>query len=287
MENKDFAVFILTHGRPDNIITLKTLRNLGYTGKIYFIIDNEDKTAEKYYENFGSDNVIMFDKKAMADMVDEGNNFDERRTITHARNACFQIAKDLGIIYFMQLDDDYRMFMFRINHLMQYPSKKYLIRTLLDNAFDLMLNYYKSINAKSIAISQGGDWLGGSDNGLTTSLGRRRKCMNSFICSVERPFQFIGAMNEDVNTYTTTGTRGDLFLNIPFFSLDQEQTQSQEGGITDMYLKYGTYCKSFTTVMMSPSSVKVRMMIANHRRLHHSVKWKNTVPMIIREHNKK
>ena len=26
MENKDFAVFILTHGRPDNVITFNTLK---------------------------------------------------------------------------------------------------------------------------------------------------------------------------------------------------------------------------------------------------------------------
>ena len=42
----NFAVFILTHGRPDNVITIKTLRQSGYTGKVYFIIDNEDKKSE-------------------------------------------------------------------------------------------------------------------------------------------------------------------------------------------------------------------------------------------------
>jgi len=31
MENKDFAVFILTHGRPDNVKTLSTLKKCGYT----------------------------------------------------------------------------------------------------------------------------------------------------------------------------------------------------------------------------------------------------------------
>ena len=102
MQNKDFAVFILTHGRPDNIITYKTLRKGGYTGKIYFIVDDEDKTIEKYYKNFGNEKVIIFNKKAMADSIDEGNNFDERRTITHARNACFNIARDLNITYFIQ-----------------------------------------------------------------------------------------------------------------------------------------------------------------------------------------
>jgi hypothetical protein len=72
MENKDFAVFILTHGRPDNVKTLSTLKKCGYTGKIYFIVDNEDKTIEQYQKNYGIENVKIFDKKAMADSIDEG-----------------------------------------------------------------------------------------------------------------------------------------------------------------------------------------------------------------------
>ena len=42
-------------------------------------------------------NNAFFDKKAMADSVDEGNNFDNRKVIVHARNSCFEIAKELGI----------------------------------------------------------------------------------------------------------------------------------------------------------------------------------------------
>ena len=51
MENKEFAVFILTHGRPDNVKTLATLKKCGYTGKIYFIVDNEDKTIDNEFYN--------------------------------------------------------------------------------------------------------------------------------------------------------------------------------------------------------------------------------------------
>lgn len=111
--------------------------------------------------------------------------------------------------------------------------------------------------------------------------------MNSFLCSINRKFQFIGAMNEDVNTYTSTGNRGDLFFTVPFISLTQKQTQGQTGGITDMYLRYGTYCKAFTTVMMHPPGVSVSMMNSNNPRIHHAIKWVNTIPCIIDEKHKK
>ena len=274
MENK-IVVFILTHGRPDNVKTLKLIRARGYTGEVYFIVDNEDKTLEKYKKKFGEKYVKVFDKKAMADEVDEGNNFDERRTITHARNACFKIAKDLGIKYFIQLDDDYYYFGYR------YEDGAKKINNL-DNVFEKLLTFYKSTNIKSIAFSQGGDHIGGF-----ACIKLKRKCMNSFICSTDREFQFVGAMNEDVNTYTTLGSRGDLFFTFTNLQLDQNDTQSNARGITDMYLRFGTYCKAFTTVMMQPSSVKVSMMNSKNPRIHHSIKWVNTTPMILDEKYKK
>ena len=107
MNDKYYCVFILTHGRPDNCYTYKTLIKCGYTGKIYFVVDNEDKCIEQYQNNFGKENVKVFNKKLMADKIDEANNFDNRKVIVHARNYCFELANELGYKYFIHLDDDY------------------------------------------------------------------------------------------------------------------------------------------------------------------------------------
>jgi hypothetical protein len=275
MENNNFAVFILTHGRPDNVKTYSTLKKCGYTGKIYFIVDNEDKCIEQYIKNFGEESVKVFDKKAMADSVDEGNNFDNRKVIIHARNACFKIAKEIGVKYFMQLDDDYYYFGYR------YDTGAKII-TNLDVVFEKMLDFYKSVNIKSIAFSQGGDHIGGF-----SGIKLKRKCMNSFICSTDREFQFVGSINEDVNTYTSLGNRGDIFFTFTNIQLDQKDTQSNNGGMTDEYALSGTYVKSFHSVLMHPSGVKVSMMNTNHTRLHHSIKWNNTAPCILDPKHKK
>ena len=110
----DFAVFILTHGRPENVITYDTLMKMGYKGKLYLVIDNEDKKADEYYEKFGKDKVVMFDKLEISKKFDTFDNSEERRTVIYARNACFEIAEKLGIKYFLELDDDYDQFRFRI-----------------------------------------------------------------------------------------------------------------------------------------------------------------------------
>jgi|688.fasta_scaffold20028_2 hypothetical protein len=270
-----FAVFILTHGRPDNVITAKTLAKCGYTGKLFFIVDNEDKTVDRYIENFGRERVMIFRKKEVADACDEGNNFDERRTILMARNACFDIAKAIGVTHFLQLDDDYYYFGYRFE-----TGARKIIN--LNAAFAIVLNYYKSANIASIAFGQGGDHIGGF-----SGIKLKRKCMNSFFCSTERQFRFVGAMNEDVNTFTTLGSRGSLFLTFTGLQLDQKDTQSQASGITEMYLRFGTFCKAFTTVMMMPGSTKVSMMNTSNPRIHHLINWRATVPCIVRETHRK
>lgn len=274
----DFCVFILTHGRPDNVYTYNALIRAGYTGKIYIIIDNEDKTADEYYKIFGK-KVIMFDKQKIAKSIDEGDNFNDRRAIIYARNACFNIAEKLKYKYFIELDDDYTLFRYG-----QFENKlKTLSIKTLDSILINMLNYYKSINAKSIAMFQGGDFI----HGVPQDSPKFRKCMNTFICSTERPFTFNGRINEDVNTYTNLGGRGELFLSIIGIRIEQKDTQKTKGGMADTYLDNGTYIKSFYTVMYSPSCAKVKLMQSKHPRLHHSISWNNTVPMIINEKYKK
>jgi hypothetical protein len=277
----NFIAFILTHGRADHVLTYNTLKKHGYTGPIRLIIDNEDKQADEYYKRYPGE-VIMFDKAAIAKTFDEGDNFGDRRAIIYARNACFDIAEGLGYTYFIELDDDYK----RFRHKQQMNGKGRPHIKNMDYIFSLMVEYYRSIPAKSIAMAQDGDFIGGVDS-LSNSINRRRKCMNSFICSTERRFVFCGRINEDVNTYTNYASKGALFLTIPSITLDQIQSQSNKGGMTDLYLDSGTYIKSFYTVMYQPSSVKVKIMNSGNNRLHHSISWVNTVPQIIDESKRK
>lgn len=276
---KNFCALILTHGRPDRVHTVKSLEASGYTGDYYIVIDNEDKTAAEY-KNIYNDRVVVFDKKAIAKTFDNGDNFNDRRAIVYARNASFEIAKQLGYKYFIQLDDDYDSFAYKFDDELNFRTKK--IKNL-DKMFYNLLKYYLSTPAKSIAMAQNGDFVGGKDNDIARKKYLKRKAMNTFICSVDRPFNFIGRINEDVNTYTRLGSTGDLFYTVPLVAINQKQTQSNKGGMTDLYMDSGTYIKSFYSVMYMPSSVKIREMGSSNRRLHHSINWNNTVPKILED----
>lgn len=163
----------------------------------------------------------------------------------------------------------------------------------MDGVFEAMLSYHITIPTASVALSQSGDHIGGS--GLLTEDGYkggqgnpklRRKCMNSFICSTDRQFKFFGRINEDVNTYLTLSRRGVLFFTATQIRLNQLQTQSNAGGMSELYLDSGTYLKTFYSVMYAPSCVKVGQMgdpRSPHYRIHHKINWHHTAPKILRE----
>lgn len=283
MRHNGFVAFILTHGRPDRVLTYEKLRKHGYTGKIYIVCDDEDKTLPEYRKRFGD--VLVFSKSEIAKTFDEGDNFGDRRAIIYARNACFELAQQIGATHFIELDDDYTYFKFRFDDQLRWHGADVQD---LDAVFDMLLDYFNSAPMLTLAIGQGGDYIGDEKaTRFNDGIQPMRKAMNSFICSVDRPFQFVGRINEDVNTYVLLGSRGGVFLSILQIGLDQLETQSNSGGMTELYLDAGTYVKSFYTVMYCPSCVVVSAMGTAHRRLHHHIKWRYAVPKILRESVKK
>ena len=111
--------------------------------------------------------------------------------------------------------------------------------------------------------------------------------MNTFFCDVEKPFQFLGRINEDVNTYTRLGSTGWLGLTVTDGQINQKQTQKNKGGMSTVYLDSGTYLKSFYSVMGMPSAVRIQEMGDKNKRIHHAVEWESCVPMILNEQYKK
>jgi hypothetical protein len=150
------------------------------------VIDNEDKTADEYYRRFGEDRVIMFDKPAIAKTFDTADNFDDRKAIVFARNACFEIAERLGYTHFMELDDDYTSISFRFN-----PKGEFKNRPLrnLDYIMDRMIEFYEKSGATCLAFAQGGDFVGGKQSDMGREVRIKRKAMNTLLCSTRRPFR--------------------------------------------------------------------------------------------------
>lgn len=280
----DVAVFILTHGRANNVKTDKTLRKCGYTGKIFYIVDNEDDQCETYIKNFGEDSVIIFSKEEAAKDTDTADTLPERNVVVFARNMCHKIAAELGLTYFIEVDDDYLSFGYRT--LIGGKLKEKKIKNF-DGIIDATLHFLNVSGALAVAFGQGGDYVGGTNSGVWKEQ-LSRKAMNIFFCRVDRPFKFYGRLNEDVTTYTYLGQQGKLFLTPAGVMLNQGMTQQNAGGLTDSYLQLGTYVKSFYSILYSPSCVRLSVLSSSahgsgHERIHHCIKWNNCAPRIINE----
>jgi hypothetical protein len=302
---EDFCAFILTHGRPDNVITYRTLRSHGYTGKIFIVIDDEDETGKTYKRNFGDD-VLVFSKDEVGQYTDQFDNSLDNRAILWARNACWGLARQMGYKYFIQLDDDYTAWQYRRMGKKHYrmtkdqrKSNRTPMSASLSTSFDIGYHGWKIGNLllvfaalvksvettpiKTIALSQGGDHIGG-DNFPTLF---RRKAMNSFVCSTDRPILFRGRFNDDVNTYVTLGRTGHLFFTYMELQLDQVKTQQSTGGMTEAYRDSGAYQASFYTVMAAPSCTTLYFMGNTHKRIHHKINYHKTFPRIIAQEFRK
>ena len=254
MPRNDFAVLILSHGRANRVITVDTLRRCGYTGDIYIIIDDMDADEDEYRKRYG-DKVIMFNKRAEAERSDV-----------------------------MDMDDDYNEFRFR-----KEVEKGVLTSTHmshLDMVFDAFIDFLEVSGAVTVAFAQSGDFIGGVGSNVWKKQ-LARKAMNAFFCKTDRPFQFLGRINEDVNAYTLLSSRGELFFTVARATLNQTTTQKNDKGLTDVYLKFGTYVKSFYTVMAMPSAARVQMLNTQHKRMHHKILWDRCTPMIISDRYKK
>lgn len=279
----DYCIFILSHKRPDAVKTVNTIQRHGYTGDWYIVVDHQDG-IEEYEENYGEDRVIYVDKDEALPELDRGDNFDIRGTPLYTRFQLWDLADDLGYDYFMMLDDDYEYFKYRFNEGREYDCQKV---DDLNRYIENGIEYLDRAELDTVTMAQGGDFIGGSESRMAEKIRPSRKAMNTFLCRTDSKYDFRGVLNDDVNTYIRAQQLGKLFLTVNFVSVDQEQTQQDDGGLTDTYLEHGTYTKSFYTILYSPSCTSLsKLHDRADSRVHHRISWNNAVPKIVPESTK-
>lgn len=276
MENKDFAVFILTHGRAKTISTYRALRDGGYTGEVYVVIDNEDDQEDLYRQKFG-DMVIQFDKRDYLAKTDLGDLDDDRRIGVFARNFIQDEAKRLGYKFHLQLDDDVHGFGYRF---VQDGKLRTVKCNHLDEVFSGMVELMKETPITSLSFGLSSYYLGGVEN-KNFDKGMIQKTMTTFIMRADDVQYFNMRMNDDITTSLINGMRGKLYYTYMPVMVYVDPTQVQHGGMTEIYQKNGTYRKSFYSVMCCPSCVKVSAMGITEYRIHHEIKWNYAVPKLL------
>lgn len=243
------------------------------------MLDDEDPQIEEYRRTCHEGEIIVFSKTEAAGITDAMDIQTDRRGVVYARNAAFGIAEGLGLTHFLELDDDYSDFAWRWveGDMLMHRSMRHL-----DEVFDAVLDFLDVSGALTVTMAQGGDYIGGA-LGRISRHETLRKAMNTFFCRTDRPFRFLGRLNEDVNAYLTYGARGGLMLTLMCMMVNQVDTQQSAGGLTEVYLDYGTWVKSFYSVMCAPSCCRVGDMHGGVHRIHHLIDWSHACPLILPE----
>lgn len=277
------AIFILTHKRPDNQITLKTLEKSGYTGPVYLICDTLDPTLKQYKKKYG-DMVKTFAKKDYIGKFDLMTNEVKLNAVVYARNAVYDIAKSMGLDYIIVMDDDYSVFYINVDKTGFYQRSKI---TDMNRILLAHLSFLETAGLDTLAFAQGGDFVGGWNSTIAKGNFRPlRKAMNVFFLKVSNPVQFNGIINEDATMGVQVAMQGGKVMTNCLVQLEQTTTQQAAGGLTDIYKDAGTYQKSFYTLMAAPSSTKVMFQRAVGR-VHHFIVGDLSYPKIISDDHKK
>ena len=253
---KKFAIFILTHGRPHNQLTVKSLQDVGYTGDLYLVVDDQDETFDEYVNAVGADRVIVFNKDHFIRHTDVGLQVPVPKFAVFARNAIEHIAKSMGYKAFMMLDDDITNLRIRL------PSgsslKSYKINGQFDAIIDRAVDLVLSCDIACMGLGFCNLYIGGVEN-FNKENPRQRLCAEAFIRNTAHPINWRLNMVEDLITSIDAAIDGAVWFQ--FLPIQVEIKMSEgvvDGGNSDVYRQLGMYRISFMPVIAYPSSNAVK-----------------------------
>ena len=253
---KKFAVFILTHGRPHNQLTVKSLQDVGYTGDLYLVVDDQDESVNEYIAVWGADKIIVFNKDHFIRHTDTGLHTPVPKFAVFARNAIEHIAKEMGYKTFLMLDDDITKFRVRLPEGDSLKSFQFNSQfdTIIENSVDYVLN----CNIACMGLGFCNLYIGGVEN-FNKENPRQRLCAEAFIRNTAYPISWRLNMVEDLITSIDAAMNGDVWFQ--FLPIQCEIKMSEgavDGGNSDVYRQLGMYRISFMPVIAYPSSNAVR-----------------------------
>lgn len=277
----DFAVIIISHGRPQ-CETVTTLRDSGYTGEIYIVIDDEDKTGEEYLKLYGTEHVHIFHKH---EWFDVGDNMDAPRTVgVFARNECLKVARSKNLKYYLEMDDDLKALSFRYennNHLKGKKVKNF------DCVVEAICGYFDKSDVDCLGFGNAVDYIGGLP---TFNEGKiSRMPMNSYFLRTKNDFLWLGRNSDDRITVLNQQQKGQYWFRfIPIHAVydvwSPKKGSKESGGSISIYNELGSYVLRFYGVIFHPSCVKMKISATN---MDNSVKTANAFPCLISERYKK
>ena len=239
----DYAIFIISHGRPNVQKTYDFLTSKQCTKNTFIVCDDLDPTLNEYLANFG-DRVIVFDKKKYMATVDVFHNSPNPGHPVYVRNAVYDLAIERGFRFFVSLDDD--MSAVRIRTAKAERGTEYV-----DEVFQSVFRFMRDAGL----YVYGGAWNSCFYGGFADEI--IFGGVNAYFCDTQRRVDFKCQYNEDTIVplmYNKVGKMICTTCHLHFYF----QTDGQnEGGIEYTGIAGERYKFSIGTFIGDPAQIKI------------------------------
>ena len=274
---KDFAIFILTHGRPHNQDTLKTLRNAGYTGKVYLIVDDLDNTQEEYQKLY--EDVVVFDKMRYVVSSETGISNPHIKFALFARNFIEDYARAIKLNFFGMVDDDLTKFRFRY---VEGNKLKSLEVKNMDKLLECYIDFMDTGNVATTSLASQFQFVGGISSIPEPQSQKLRMCFNFYLRFVKYRVDWISNICHDRITSITCGREGQIWLQLPFVQYDMKELHGiNEGGNSDVYREISDFYRIFFSVLFLPDCNYAMFWKRNNGWVNKIPDYNTLCPMII------
>jgi hypothetical protein len=249
-----FAVFILSHKRADRVETYSTLRNSGYTGEIYVVIDDEDPQQLLYQERF--ENILVFNKSKWIESTDTVTNDKKKSSPVYARNYIEFKAGEMGYDAYIVMDDD--IINLRFRYVENYVAKSQALKSSLDEVLEAYINYLLTANIATLSFATVMVYAGGvhSEADMVRLASHRYTCQ-IHMRNLAFPVDWISLANNDSISANNTAKLGYLWWALPFIVYDSPKMNTLPGGMKEVYDGVSEFRRAFMSTVVSPSVCRV------------------------------
>lgn len=274
MSNYRIGHFIVRNGRPNEQLTYDLFLSMKCPKQqVHIVCDDMDETLDTYKNNYG-DAIIVFDKQKYIQTCDSGVQKPTGRHPTYARNACFDIAKQLGYTHIIIADDDIRYIHHRIvNDDKLTGTQVTNLPMVVEKCIDYMcLNEH----IRCIGFGTPNSFIGGV-NAQIFKHGMDYLIANLGIYDVNRPVTFVSECQEDLIASVTYTAKGQLMCVIPFLKVEAITEGRNGGGIVGHYDESNTFYRYFGSFIYMPASMTIKSKSGKITKKNKG----NYIPMIL------
>lgn len=277
--SEDFVLFIPSYHRPGRVKTAYYFERIIKPENIHVFIDSEADDAEQYICDAKAHGyrLVQFDIDQSRERYDNVHRASvSRRSAGQARNMFHDFARQNGISEYVVIDDDTTCYQIRPFAFYYRLADAQIVRMVFSGILQMMRKWHIGM----FGLAQTGDFIGGE----LVAKSWQQKVMNTTFINTEYIYRGErGVQDDDTSQFVGVWNNGLFSGSLKTgLVLNQIQSATQAGGLTDLYNECKLLNKSLITPIQFPSAICAEKQVKNGGRLHHHIKWRYMAPKIIK-----